>query len=235
MIIRSYKAVVKDGKQRDLEQFLAERKALVERDFYNTEKIMNANVFSFHSELYCYIESIGEEILPNQLFSGMEEFLAKWPDGEDKYFHPMTNIFHFNEPQSSSHWARKKKPDYCFGMLAKLIPDLVSRYVFYHYQFQEEQPGAGDKYGSIFLSGDTAFYYGETPELFEPAQHTGSLTTHNTPKGYEWQKLMGSHFIWWDERFPACNILEYDWEKNGYPTGQRNHQWLYLKNIFSIC
>ena len=53
MIIRSYKAVVKDGKQRDLEQFLAERKALVERDFYNTEKIMNANVFSFHSELYC--------------------------------------------------------------------------------------------------------------------------------------------------------------------------------------
>ena len=123
MIIRSYKAVVKDGKQRDLEQFLAERKALVERDFYNTEKIMNANVFSFHSELYCYIESIGEEILPNQLFCGMEEFLAKWPDGEDKYFHPMTNIFHFNEPQSVSHWARKKKPDYCFGMLAKLIPD----------------------------------------------------------------------------------------------------------------
>ena len=51
MIIRSYKAVVKDGKQRDLEQFLAERKALVEHDFYNTEKIMNANVFSFHSEL----------------------------------------------------------------------------------------------------------------------------------------------------------------------------------------
>ncbi len=235
MILKSYKAVITDGKQNDMEQFFTKTKDAVVRDFFDTKKIMNTNVFLFQNELYCYIESIDEEITPDQLFCGAEQYLQKWPDGENKYYQSMTNIFHFNEPQSVSHWSRKTKPDYCFGMLAKLIPDLISRYIFYHYQFQEEQPGGGDKYGSIFLSGDTAFYYGETPELYEPAQHKGRLLTRNTPKGHEWQKLMGTHFIWWDESLPACNIKEYDWKKNGYPTGQRNHQWLYLKNIFSIC
>ncbi len=203
MIIRSYKAVVKDGKQRDLEQFLAGRKALVEHDFYNTEKIMNANVFSFHSELYCYIESIGEEILPNQLFCGMEEFLAKWPDGEDKYFHPMTNIFFALTSRRACPTGHGRKAGLLFRYACKADSGFRFKICFLSLPVSRgTQPGAGDKYGSIFLSGDTAFYYGETPELFEPAQHTGSLTTHNTPKGHEWQKLMGSHFIWWDERFP---------------------------------
>lgn len=235
MIIKAYKAVVTDGKQNELEQFLNSKKEKITSSFFDSQKIMNANLFLFQNELYFYIESVESEVTPNRLFEGIEVFLQKWPDGKDKYFCPMINIFHFNEPQSISHWSRKTKPMDCFGMLAKLIPDFISRYIFYHYQFQEEQPGAGDKYGRIFLSGDTAFYYGEMPETFEPAQHTGSLSTHNTPKEEKWQNLMGSHFIWWEESYPVCNIKEYDWEKNGYPVGQRNHQWLYLKNIFSIC
>lgn len=235
MNIQAFKAVVADGKQFDLEAFLTTKKEAVLRDFFDKQKIMNVNVFLFRQELYCYIESVDSEILPNRLFDGAEQYLQAWPDGNNRYYRPMTTVFHFNEPQSVSHWMRKQTPDYCFGMIARLIPDSIARYIFYHYQLQEEQPGNGDKYGRIFLSGDTAFFYGEIPELIEAPWRAGALQTHNTPNDDEWQELMGSHFIWWDnKRYPACNIKEYDWEKDGYPLGRCNHQWLYLKNIFSV-
>lgn len=235
MIIKAFKAFIVDGKQGETEAFFAERKEIVRHAFFDTHKIMNVNVFIFQNELYCYIESIDCEIFPEQLFAGAEQFLQAWPGEKNQYYQPMINIFHCNEPQSVSHWTRNKKPDYCFAMIAKLIPDAIARYIFYHYQFQEEQPGAGDKYGRIFLSGETALYYGEIPEMEEKAEHMGSLSTHNTPEEPEWQNLMGSHFVWWDESYPVCDIKTYDWDKSGYPTGQCNHQWLYLKNIFSIC
>lgn len=234
MHITAYKAIIADGMADDLQNFLKGREAYVKRAFFETDKIMNANLFQNKNEVYIYIESIDGEMAPGILFDGIQPFLLDWPEGDDKKFRRMTSIFHFNEPQSVSHWRRKTKPDYCFGMIANVIPDLIARYVFYHYQFQEEQPGSGDKYGRIFLSGDNAFYYGEIPELYEPALYDGALKTHNTPEGEQWQKIMGSHFIWWDETYPACDVRTYDWKKNGYPTGQRNHQWLYLKNIFSV-
>ncbi len=234
MIIKAYKGIICPGKEKELEEMLSAKKADICAQYFDTGKIMNANVFSFGKELYVYIESVEEEVTPDELLQGIRTYLIPWTDAEDKYFYLLTEIFHFNEPQSIEHWSRKEKPLYCFGMLAKIVPELTARYIYYHYQFQEERPGMGDKYGRIFLMGDMAFYYGEAPEIIEEALHKGTLDTNNTPDDETWQSIMGTHFLWWEETYPACDVKTYDWKANGYPLEQRNHQWLYIKNLLSI-
>ncbi len=232
MKINAYKAVIKAEKQKEVEEYLVLCERDIQKRYYETGKVMSVNVFGFEMELYIYIESCDETVYPEQLFPELENMICEWPDGSGKYFYSMLDIFHFNQPQSIEHWERKKRPDYCFAMIARLIPEMTARYIFYHYQFQEETPGMGDKYGRIFLMGDVALYYGEVPEIEEPPVHKGTLSTRNTPVGDEWQSLMGTHFVWWNDSYPSAEEVEFF--KFGYPENCRNNQWLYIKNILSI-
>lgn len=234
MIIKAYKGIIRSRQEKELEKMLLEKKMEITAQYLKTGKIMNVNVFSFERELYVYIESVEDEITPDVILNGVQEYLVPWADEENKYFYLLTEIFHFNEPQSIEHWRRKEKPSYCFGMLAKIIPEFTARYIYYHYQFQEERPGMGDKYGRIFLMGDTTFYYGEVPNVLEHAIHKGTLDTNNTPNADKWQDIMGTHFRWWKETYPAFDTKTYDWEAKGYPLEQRNNQWLYIRNLLSI-
>lgn len=234
MIIKAYKAIIAQGKKDFAEKFFSESKKKIQEEYLVSGKLMNVNVFGCDRDLYIYIESCGDEITPQELFKGAEDFLCTWPDGKDKYFYPITEIFHFNEPQSTEHWMRKKAPATCIGMIAKIKTSLAARYIFYHYQFQEENPGAGDKFGRIFLMGDTAFYYGEEPPYVEAPLHKGALSTKNTPQGEEWQNIMGEHFIWWDDSYKAIDANSYDWETEEYPENCTNNQWLYLKKYLSM-
>jgi len=234
MILNAYKAMVRTGMQDILKEALKKRKTQIIQDFYKTDRIMSMSVFLLEDALYCYVESVNKIIAPEILFGDAVEFLVPLPDLDGNVFRPMTEIFHFHMPQSAEQWRRKQKPDFCFGMIAKLIPSMTARYIFYHYQFQEEQPGKGDKYSRIFLSDDTVFFYGEIPELIEPTSYSGRLSTHNTPNGADWQNIMNEHFIPWDKSFPKFDSQGYDWKKNGYPKGQRNNQWLFAENILSV-
>ena len=234
MIIKAYKAAVCTGCRMDLEKALAECEPYIRKNFLETNKVMNVNVFTHEKNLYIYIESIDTEIPPDEIMGDAIQYLCERPDKDGEYFYLLSEIFHFNEPQSVFHWKRKEKPLYCFAMLAKIVPELTARYVFYHYQFQEERPGLGDKYARIYLMEDIAFYYGEAPEILEPALHKGALDTHNTPDDDEWQSIMGTHFRWWDEKYPAIDAQTYDWKVCGYPLEKTNNQWLYIKNILSV-
>jgi len=234
VIIKAYKGIIASGKEEAIEKKLGDMQEDIRKQFLETGRIMNINAFVFGKELYVYIESIKEEIMPDEILRDILEYLVIWSDSEDRYFYLLTEIFHFNEPQSIDHWTRKEKPLYCFAMVAKLVPEHTARYIYYHYQFQEERPGMGDKYARIFLMGDLAFYYGEAPEIIEPAIHKGSLDTNNTPDDETWQSIMGTHFVWWDSCYPDCDAPNYDWKKCGYPYGKSNNQWLYLKNVLSI-
>lgn len=233
MVIRAYKAIICNDKRTELCNFISECESKIRRDYFDAKKIMNVNAFATDKELYIYIESCEDEISPSELFLGIEKYLCIWPDTNNA-FYQLTEIFHFNAPQNIDHWTRKEKPKYCFCMLAKIVPELASRYIYYHYQFQEERPGSGDKYGRIFFMGDTALYYGEYPDVFEMAQHKGALTTNNTPDGDEWQNIMGTHFRWWDDSYPAIDSGTYDWDCEGYPSNRTNNQWLYIENLLSI-
>ena len=222
MILNAYKATVKSEMRDVLKQTLQQQKINIIRDFYETGKIMSMSVFLLDDTLFCYVESINELISPEMLFDDAPKYLIPLPDLQGRLFRHMTEIFHFHVPQSEEHWRRKQKPDFCFGMIARIIPSMAARYIYYHYQYQEEQPGKGDKYSRIFLSDDTAFFYGEIPEIIEPVSYQGALSTHNTPPESKWQKIMDEHFIPWDSSFPKYDGKNYDWQKNGYPHGQRN-------------
>lgn len=220
MIIKSYKAVVQKGKEAWAKEFFIGCEKDIKEKYFNSGKLTNVNVFEFENKIYIYTESCGEEITPDMLFAGCEDILCLWPDGENKYFNEQMDIFHFNHPRSNEHWARKEKPTNCAAMIAKIKLSMASRYIFYHYQFQEEQPGVGNKYDRIFLDGDIAFYYREFPEVLDDYVPKGALSTDNTPKGDAWQEIMGEHFIWWEE--------------DKYPKEKLDNQWLYIDNWLSI-
>lgn len=232
MILKAYKALVRPEKLSQVESFISSFEGKIQNEFKNTNKISNLNVFFFENQLFFYIESIDAEITPDALFDGISDYLCVWPD-ENKLFRPMACIFHYNEPQSNEHWERKRKPENCYAMIAKIIPDLMARYIYYHYQYQEEYPGDGDKYGRIFIADDILFFYCERPAYVEKALHKGSLDSKNSPRGEAWQKIMDTHFIWWDEKYTPYKS-GYDWNKEGYPVERRSNQWLFIKNILTI-
>jgi len=233
MIIKAYKAIIKNDMEKEVENFCKAKETEVRKNYFESEKVMNINVFAFKNELYIYIESCDDEILPQEVLSGIEEYLLMWPDGENKYFYQQTEIFHFNQPHSNEHWKRKQNPDCCTARIARIVPELASSYIFYHYQLQEEQFGNGNKYGRIFIMGDTAFFYSEIPDIVEEPLCKGKLTTQNTPPSDLWQSLMEKHFVMWDDSYPKFN-QNHDFKKDGYPKNCRNGQWLYIKNILSI-
>lgn len=233
MIIKAYKAIIKEKKEQEVENFCTLHKEELRELYYDTKKIMNVNAFVSGRELYVYIESCQEEIFPDVLFSGVEAHLCLWPDGENKYFYPLTEIFRFHEPQSHEQWERKQKPDCCAALIAKIVPELTASYIFYHYQLQEEQPGNGDKYGRIFLMGDTTFFYREFPQVQETPSYQGKLNTQNTPPSDQWQSLMGEHFLFWDDSYETIDD-SYDFKGEPYPENRKTNQWLYIKNILSI-
>lgn len=76
-------------------------------------------------------------------------------------------------------------------------PDMAASYIYYHYQYQEEMPGDGDKYGIIFISGNRLVMYLESPTEPETEKYQGCLTTHITPHD-QWGKVMDPHFLPWE-------------------------------------
>lgn len=135
---------------------------------------------------------------PELLLPGADSVLSAWPgEPRRRLFVPMADIFHYQRPADGDHWRRTRQTE-SYGRIARLKPDKVSSYVFYHYQYQEEKPGDGDKYGIIGLNENLLFFYAERPSTVEPAPYEGTLTTQNTPS--DWGAVMQPHFIEWPDK-----------------------------------
>lgn len=166
------------------------------------------SIFQDGQGLFLYYECSGKEAQPEQLFPGALEILKVWPGGEyPRLWVPMMDIFHYQQPVSGQHWKRNQVPGAPYGRLAVLKPEQVSSYVYYHYQYQEERPGDGDKYGIIGLHENLLFFYSELPATVEPAPYTGKLTTNLRPE--QWGEVMEPHFIKWKNVEPDQEI----WKK----------------------
>jgi len=75
---------------------------------------------------------------------------------------------------------------------------MVSSYIFYHFQLQEEQPGAlGSKYGLISQHENLLFFYMEKPDVAESESYAGHLKTQHTPPN--WGDVMDPHFQPWPD------------------------------------
>jgi len=139
-----------------------------------------------------YFESENSNINPDDIVS---ENMIPHPSG--KIWNMMLDVFHYSKPLSKEHWKRKienKKPIF---QVIYLKPEMVSSYIFYHYQYQEERPGEYDKYGVIFIHGNLLVMYLETPEEKETEHYDGKLSTNNTPTN--WAELMTEHFASWED------------------------------------
>jgi hypothetical protein len=161
-------------------------------------RLLTASAYRWGEHFFFYYESIARPIDPEELFGTAGEWLRFWPGGEEaRFFVPLMDIFHCVEPQGVDHWRRKQRPERVFARLARIKPEMVSSYIFYHYQLQEEQPGGFDKYCLIGIHENLLFFYLEHPFVIELPPAPGKLNTQNTPA--PWQKAMDPHFLPWTD------------------------------------
>lgn len=193
-----YRAQLDD--ERD-ETTLAGLRACVEQQRLGMEQgdLMTISLFRWRAHLFCYWESVERETTPEAIFGPINTKLTDWPGGMGgpRQWVPMMDIYHCLEPISVEDWRRKRRNDQISGKVARLNSDWVSSYIFYHYQYQEEQPGVWAKYGLITLHEDLIFFYQEMPYVIEAPRRVGKLQTHNTPE--DWQAVMYPHFNQWTD------------------------------------
>ncbi|RIX59499.1 hypothetical protein D3P08_04975 [Paenibacillus nanensis] len=182
----------------DLDPEVYFRDALPElRDHMRECEASNLSLFRSGAGLFLYYESTAGHVDPHALFRHCEEALEAWP-GEDvpRRWVPMMDIFHYQTPVSEEHWLRKNASALPYARIARLKPEQVSSYVYYHYQYQEEKPGDGDKYGIIALHENLMFFYSEAPATLEQPPYQGKLSTAGTPN--DWSAAMLPHFVPWN-------------------------------------
>lgn len=168
------------------------------QEYLQNEEIMTLSVFRWERNLFAYYECMGRDIPPEELFGGLSAQLSEWPgQDEPRRWVPMADIYHACEPASAEWWKRKQPVKRAFATLNRLRPEMLSSYIFYHFQYQEEKPGDWAKYASIFLHENLMFFYQEDPDGPVVSPLRGRLTTANTPDG--WQELMCRHFLPWED------------------------------------
>ncbi|MCB0128847.1 MAG: hypothetical protein KDE58_41560, partial [Caldilineaceae bacterium] len=172
--------------------------------------LLTISLLRWARQIFAYWESIDEPRTPERIFGLCAEQLEPWPGAATpRTFVPMMDIFHYLAPENLhgdpvEAWRRKAPVAQVWGRLARLQPSMVSSYIFYHYQMQEEKPGVGDQYGIISLHEDLIFFYQERPAVVRAAEKPGKLQTTNTPP--HWHDVMFPHFHRWDDAPPGQEI-----------------------------
>ena len=147
----------------------------------------NVSVFRYEDSVLVYAESYVDNIKGEDI---VDADVKPFPDG--RLWENMADIFHYCAPQSDEEWERKQ-PKVPIIRVNKLRHEKISGYVYYHYQYQEEIPCDGNKYGIIFISGDMIFMYHENPKEYAQ-KYKGSLDTNASPVRNNWTELMNQHF-----------------------------------------
>jgi hypothetical protein len=162
-------------------------------------KAMTVGLFILEGNLFWYAESFSGDIDPGSVNAPLESFLEARPGKESPAsWAPLMDVFHFNAPESVEHWARKEPVELRRGRMARLKPDMVASYIYYHYQLQEERGFPGPKYEIIGIHENVLFGYQEFPAIKEAPIVPGKLSTHGTPP--DWNDAhMERHFQAWPD------------------------------------
>ena len=143
--------------------------------------------------IFMYFETENNSITPESILT---DGLKSFPDG--RKWETMSEIFHYSKPLSREHWERKgeKTHNWRFNVLKQ---EEISKYIYYHFQYQEEFPGDGDRYGIIFNIENIIIMYTESPTTVETEKIPGMLNTKNSPRHNAWGNLMNSLFKPYDD------------------------------------
>ncbi|KRE93438.1 hypothetical protein ASG89_07810 [Paenibacillus sp. Soil766] len=162
-------------------------------------ELMTATAFVWRENLFLYYECMSREVFPDEVAGAAEPFLKEWPGhAEPRKWILMIDVFHFNEPASAEHWLRKEPVVSRVGRIAHLKPEMMSSYIYYHYQLQEERAFHGEKYEMIAMHENLLFGYQEFPKVIEEPVVRGRLSTKGTPENWS-DSRMDLHFQPWEE------------------------------------
>lgn len=193
----TYRAWVKRGEENTVERICREIPGNLV-DLFNNGFILSTRMFRWGNNLFVYYECTGRQYMPEELFPAMGCFLEDWPgEAQEGKWIRMMDIYHCVEPVSAEHWRRKEPVRSVSAKLMRLKPEMLSSYIFYHWQYQEEKPGDWCKYCSIYLHENLTIMFTEEPDPPEVPPYKGKLDTSNTPGN--WAELMYSHCIPWDD------------------------------------
>ncbi len=192
-----FRAQIKNGKEDvALENMKQEEKA---KRLVDDGKVMTIAAFKWQKNIFLYCECIDTEVQPEEIFSSLSDYMEDWPGKiEMRKWIPMIDVFHFNEPASEEHWKRKQSVERRVGRVAHLKPEMMSSYIYYHYQLQEERAFLGPKYEIIAMHENLLFGYQEFPNVVEEPEVTKKLTTSGTPKDWN-DSRMDLHFQAWQD------------------------------------
>jgi hypothetical protein len=178
--------------------------------------LMTLSLFRFNRNLFLYYECINETVSPLELFHELTPFLEVYPDEEGlRRWVPMIDIFHFSVPKSAEHWKRTRPVIERVGKIARIKPDMLASYIYYHYMLQEGEPEIDNKYCIIGLDENLIFYYEELPKTEEtpkPSRVKGGTGLSEKWKDI-WQDLMSPHFEYWkdttesNKSLRSCELL----------------------------
>ncbi len=191
-----YRAQIKPGKQKQLQEVCVREQeswkaALIEQG------AETCSIFSYGQMLFIYIEASFDSkawVWPKEC----QEWLEAWPDAAKGHVYQMLmpNVFYDGTVSEVQKYRHQRETTARLGAVAILKPDMVSSYVFYHYQMQEEKPGSFNQSYSIGLHGEYLFSYHELPVIKGPSRN-GKLVTNHTPSN--WHDFMAEHFVPWQD------------------------------------
>ncbi len=157
-------------------------------DLQSAGRLLTASVFGWERHFFVYYETADATLTPDELAGATGDLLESWPGhARPRHFVPMMDIFHCGEPRNTDDWQRKSPPENVRARLTRLQPEMVSSYIFFHYQMQEEKPGSFDKYCLISIHENLLFFYQEYPQVVE------------SPPPADWHGTMFPHFLLWDD------------------------------------
>lgn len=158
--------------------------------------ILSSAIFKDEDRFLLYIESIDNPVSPSALLPELASLMEKsrWMDGKGEFV-PLTDIFHNNEPIGREDWERTAEyTPIC--KIARIYPQMVSSYIFYHYRLQEEQYGLRHQYGVIYERDGWLFFYKELPLKVGRPSRAGKMKTKDSPEN--WDMVMKPHFWEWN-------------------------------------
>lgn len=196
----TYRAYIKEGMECNFEEAVMTASKRL-NNMVIEGQLMTISMFKSEKNIFVYIECPNKIYEPEDLFSELTPFLANWPGEEqERKWIRMMDIYHCVEPVDNEHWKRKIPVENIIARVMRLKPEMLSSYIFYHWQLQEEKPGSWCKYCSIYLHENLTIMFNEVPDPPETPPYKGKLDTMNTPDDSAWQPLMFEHCIPWEDQ-----------------------------------
>lgn len=196
---RLYYSQLQSGAATDFRSLLKSHSEAL-REEYDTLGLTNVDVFICDLNVCVYMES--SVATPEWDWpASFNRYMETWPAEPDcigssnarkhRLAIPMIDIFHDGVPSGENRTGKER-----IGSIARLKPDMVSSYIFYHYQKQEESPNSFNESYMIGALGRILFSYHELPATINMDKRTGLLSTDHSPDN--WHEVMLPHFEFWD-------------------------------------